>query len=144
MTTVLGFDFGLKRIGVASGQSITGTASPLPEIPARDGIPDWNVIARLIDEWQPARVLVGEPSNMDGTDSDMARRARKFANRIHGRFGVPIVLVDERLTSFEAKQLVKDRYGHQDFGQYAVDSIAAVLIIEHWFASTDSPLQKSE
>ncbi len=135
MTTVLGFDFGLKRIGVASGQSITGTASPLPEISARDGVPDWNAVGALISEWSPDLVLVGEPSNMDGTDSDMARRARKFANRIHGRFGVPIAMVDERLTSFEAKQLVKERYGHQDFGRYAVDSIAASLIIEHWFAS---------
>ncbi|OZG75145.1 Holliday junction DNA helicase RuvA [Hahella sp. CCB-MM4] len=135
MTTVLGFDFGLKRIGVASGQSITGTASPLSEIPARDGIPDWNIIGNLVAEWTPDMVLVGEPSNMDGTDSDMARRARKFANRIHGRFGVPVTMVDERLTSFEAKQMVRERYGNQDFGKYAVDSIAAVLIIEHWFAS---------
>ncbi len=135
MTTVLGFDYGLKRIGVASGQSVTGTASPLPEISARDGVPDWQVVGKLLAEWQPAVVLVGEPANMDGTDSDMAKRARKFANRIHGRFGVPIAMVDERLTSFEAKQMIKERYGAKDFGVWAVDSIAAVLIVEHWFDS---------
>ena len=112
---------------------MTGTASPLKEVTARDGVPDWAVIGKLLEEWKPALVLVGEPANMDGSDSDMARRARKFANRIHGRFGVPIAMVDERLTSFEAKQMVKERYGAQDFGTWAVDSIAAVLIVEHWF-----------
>jgi len=142
VTTVLGFDYGLRRIGVATGQSVTGTASPLVEIAARDGVPDWVVIGKLLNEWKPSLVLVGEPINMDGSDSDMAKRARKFGNRIHGRFGLPTAMVDERLTSFEAKQIVKERYGAQNFGAWAVDSIAAVLIIERWFETQNSSVDE--
>jgi putative Holliday junction resolvase len=120
LTSVLGFDFGLRRIGVAIGQTLTRTASPLAPLAAREGIPDWQAVAGLLGEWQPTVVVVGEPYNMDGGVSDMTRRARKFANRLHGRFGVKVVMADERLTSFAAKEWVKERYGPQDFGKYAV------------------------
>ncbi len=136
MATVLGFDYGLRRIGVAVGQSVTGTANPLKPIAARDGVPSWQAVEQLLTEWQPDLVVVGEPGNMDGSDSDMARRARKFANRVHGRFGVRIQLVDERLTSFAAKQEVIDQHGVQDFGEFAVDSIAAQMIVEQYFAES--------
>ena len=135
---MLGFDFGLQRMGVAIGQSITGTASPLATLKARDGVPNWSDIERLLNEWCPKLVLVGEPCNMDQTDSDMAKRARKFANRIHGRFGIGVEMVDERLTSNEAKQWVIENKGMQDFGQYAVDSLAAMLIVEQWFMGGSS------
>ena len=132
MTSVLGFDFGLRRIGVAVGQTVTKTGSPLATVKAKEGVPDWEVIAKLLNEWKPDLVLVGEPCNMDGSDSQMTQRARKFGNRIQGRFGMKVVMVDERLTSFEAKGQVTERYGPQDFGEFAVDSMAAVLIVEQW------------
>ena len=126
---VLAFDFGRKRIGVAFGQSLTGTAKTLPEISARDGIPDWHIIAGLISEWQPDCLLTGLPLNMDGTENDMCNRARKFARRLHGRFGLPSYLWDERLSSFEAKnERPSDNYKRD-----AVDSLAAVMILESWF-----------
>ena len=83
--TLLAFDFGTKSIGVAVGQRITGTARPLPAIKAQDGTPDWNIIERLLKEWQPDEIIVGLPLNMDGTEQPLTARARKFANRIHGR-----------------------------------------------------------
>lgn len=88
--TLLAFDFGTKSIGVAVGQRITGTARPLPAIKAQDGTPDWNIIERLLKEWQPDEIIVGLPLNMDGTEQPLTARARKFANRIHGRFGVEV------------------------------------------------------
>ena len=100
---VMAFDFGTRRIGVASGQEILGTGKPLTMLPARDGVPDWEQIGRLLKEWQPDRVLVGLPLNMDDTENDMCARARKFGKRLHGRFHVEVEMVDERLTSFEAK-----------------------------------------
>ncbi|WP_111642344.1 Holliday junction resolvase RuvX [Marinimicrobium alkaliphilum] len=132
---MLAFDYGLKNIGVASGQTVTGGANALPALKARDGIPNWDQIKALLDEWRPEKVLVGLPLNMDGSDSEMCARARKFANRIHGRFGVPVELVDERLSSFEAKGEVLAAGGSADFGRNPVDSIAARLILESWLAS---------
>lgn len=130
---VLAFDFGLRRIGVAYGQELLGSARPVTMISARDGIPDWDRMEALIDEWQPDLVVVGLPLNMDGTESDMCARARKFGKRIHGRFHVPVDMMDERLSSFEAKDAVLAEGGSSDFGRHGVDDLAAVLILESWF-----------
>ncbi len=127
--TILSFDYGTSSIGVAIGQSVTGTASALTELRARDGIPDWQSVEALLNEWKPQRVLVGLPLNMDGSESDFAQRARKFARRLHGRFGVSVSLMDERLTTREAKSLA----GHRDsYRDDPVDAIAAKLILESW------------
>lgn len=132
---VLAFDYGTRHIGVAVGQSVTGNAAPLPVLAARDGIPRWEQVAALIDEWQPQRLVVGLPLNMDGSESELAVRARKFASRLHGRFGRPVILWDERLSSFEAKGHLLDR-GRRDFRGSGVDSLSAVVILESWFAGT--------
>lgn len=133
--TLLAFDYGLKNIGTAYGQSITGTATELPPLPARDGIPNWDQIGQLLNEWQPQLLLVGLPLNMDDSESELSQRARKFANRLHGRFGLRVELFDERLTTRLAKEEARER-GHK--GNYAtmpVDSIAARLLLESWFSS---------
>ncbi len=130
---VMAFDFGTRRIGVAFGQELLGKARPLTMLPARDGIPDWLVIEKLMAEWQPDQVVVGLPLNMDDTENDMCDRARKFGKRLHGRFHVPVEMVDERLTSFEAKGEVMAAGGERNFGKYGVDDLAAVLILETWF-----------
>lgn len=130
--TLLSFDYGTKNIGVASGQTITRTATALAPIKARDGVPDWVVIERLLAEWRPDLVLVGLPLNMDDSESEWSARARKFANRIHGRFGVKVELVDERLSTFAAKGEVMERGGSRDYKHNPVDSIAARLILEDW------------
>lgn len=127
---LLGFDYGLKNIGVATGQTLTGVATVQTALRAKDGVPDWQEIETLLREWEPEKVLVGLPLNMDGTESELSARARKFANRIHGRFGVVVEMVDERLSSFEAKGEVMARGGSRDYGKNPVDSIAARLIVE--------------
>jgi putative Holliday junction resolvase len=129
--TVLGFDFGTRKIGVASGQSITGTGTPLTTVPCRDQKPDFECIGALIGEWQPDALIVGLPLNMDGSESESSSRARRFARQLEGRFSLPAWLVDERLSTREARQEMGASYrgGADD----RVDSMAAVLIIESWF-----------
>lgn len=127
---ILAFDFGTHRIGVAFGQELTGTATPLPILPARDGIPDWQQIEGLIQEWQPDAFVVGLPVNMDGTEGPITPRARKFGNRLHGRFHKPIHTMDERLSSIEAKEKLASATQKNSIG---LDSMAATLILESWF-----------
>lgn len=131
-TSLLAFDYGTRNIGVACGQTITRSATVLAPLRARDGIPDWNQIEQLLQEWRPDLVLVGLPLNMDGSESELSQRARKFANRLHGRFGVKTETVDERLSSFEAKGEVMRQGGSRDYKNNPVDSIAARIILESW------------
>lgn len=130
----MAFDFGLRQIGVAMGNCLLGTTTPLPVLRARDGIPQWRELENLVDEWRPDLLVVGEPLNMDGTPSEMGVLAAKFARRLHGRLGVEVVLVDERLSSFDAK-LTSREHGHSgDFKRQPVDSLAAELILQTWLA----------
>lgn len=129
---LLAFDYGTKNIGVACGQTISGTASALPPLKAKDGVPDWTHVEKVLNEWKPDLVLVGLPLNMDDSESELSTRARKFANRLQGRFGVKVEMVDERLSSFEAKGEVMSRGGSRDYNHNPVDSIAARLILEGW------------
>lgn len=136
--TIISFDYGTKNIGVASVSSTLAHPSELPPFKARDGIPNWDEIGKLFEEWHPTQVLVGLPLNMDGSDSELSKRARKFANRLHGRFGVKVEMVDERLSTREAKEEAESR-GHRGNYRYdPVDSIAARLILETWLANQDN------
>ena len=123
--TLLSFDFGLRNIGVAVGRQSTGLSSPLCVLPAKEGKPDWNKVAKLITEWQPELLLVGLPLNMDDTEGDMCQKARKFAKRLHGRYGQTVQMIDERLTSFEAKESAQKK------GR--IDAEAASLLILCWY-----------
>jgi len=126
--TLLAFDFGLKRIGVAVGQTLTGTANPLQTIAVRRDIPDWPAIARLIETWQPNALVVGMPLNMDGTEQQMTRCAKRFGRQLEGRFGLPVHLVDERLSTHEAKT----RLSSVGRGEAEADPVAAQVILESW------------
>lgn len=131
--TLLGFDFGTKSIGVAIGQRITGTARPLTALKAHDGTPDWNAVEKILKEWQPDEVIVGLPLNMDGTEQPLTARARKFANRLHGRFGVKVWLQDERLSTVEARASLFEHGGFRALNKGSIDSASAVVILESWF-----------
>ena len=138
--TVLGFDFGTKKAGVATGQTITTTAAPLAPLVMRDGIPEWPVIEQLIKEWQPQLLLVGLPLNMDDSESELSHLARKFARRLHHRFNLPVLMVDERLTSRAARNVLDD-IGQRRKGKLpSLDSTAAVLMVEAWLASPEMGL----
>jgi len=115
---VLAFDFGLRHIGVAVGQTVTRTASPLETIRATNGRPDWKSVDRLVSDWRPCRLLVGLPLNMDDTESEMSERARVFARRLAARSGVEVTLVDERLATRSATG--------------SSHAAAAALIAESW------------
>ena len=122
---VVAFDFGLRHIGLAVGQGLTRTASDLDEVRANQGKPsDWAAVDTVITTWQPDRLLVGLPLNMDGTESEMSAHARRFARRLEGRYHLPTTMVDERLTSVEARELAES--GESQHG------LAARLIAESW------------
>lgn len=132
--TVMAFDYGLRNIGVAVGNRELRTCQPLAVVSARDGAPDWDAVSALIAEWLPAILVVGEPLNMDGSDSDMSRRALRFSRQLEGRYQIKTTLIDERLSSREAKQRAFD-HGHRgDFGRRPVDADAAALILESWLS----------
>ena len=137
--TVLAFDFGTKNIGAACSASPIAPVQELPPIRAKDGIPDWTELEKLLNEWQVSKVIVGKPLNMDGSESELSKRARKFANRVHGRFGIAVEMVDERLSTREAKEEAVNRGHRGNYGQSPVDSIAARLILETWLQGDDTP-----
>ena len=136
-TTILAFDFGLRRIGVAVGQSVTGSASPLAVIANRDTGIDHDAIRALIREWRPARLVVGMPAHTDGSDSDMRQPVLAFIDELR-RYELPISTVDERYTSVEAERTLKQARAAGTRGRISkedIDSAAAVFIAERYLAS---------
>ena len=131
--SVLGFDFGKKFIGIAIGQELTGSASPLGSVKANDGIPNWDNIEKYLKEWLPDYLVVGLPLNMDGTEQPLTKAAKKFGNRLHGRFGLPVEFQDERLTTADAKERLFAQGGYKNLTKDNVDALSASLIIESYF-----------
>lgn len=131
--TVLAFDFGTKRIGVAVGESLLGLAHPLAGIAEEATEPRFAAIARIIDEWKPRHLVVGLPLATDGAHHEPTRRAQRFARQLEGRFGLPVSLVDERYTSVEAEAEMRDAGAHKAIREKRVDSAAAQLILQQYF-----------
>lgn len=131
--TIIAFDFGTRSIGIAVGQTLTATASPLSAVKAQDGVPDWNLIEKVVNEWQPDYLVVGLPLNMDGSEQELTQRAKKFANRLHGRLGKKVELQDERLSTTEARSRLFEKGGFKSLSKGRVDSQSAVIILESWF-----------
>ena len=127
---IMGFDFGTKKIGVAIGQTVTATATPLSIIRVEKGVPAWCMLEKLINQWKPEHLVVGLPLNMDDSHSNMSRRALKFSSELENRFGIAVSNVDERLSTFEARQLYKS--GRTDSSQEELDDKVAALILESW------------
>ena len=134
--TLLGFDYGRKRIGVAVGQQLTRSATALTTVSARDGKPDWPAINRLIEEWQPDALVVGIPYHMDGTEQDRTHAARRFCRQLEGRYRLPVHQADERLTSF----IVESNLPANKHTRQAIDPLAARLILQDWLQQNE-PLQ---
>jgi putative Holliday junction resolvase len=133
VSQVLGFDFGMKYIGIASGQYVTNTATPLKSIKANDGIPNWDEIDSLVEEWRPQDIIVGLPLNMDGTEQLMTKRARKFGNRLSNRYkNIKVHFADERLSSWEAKEHSDPKL---DFNE--LNAKAAAIILQQWLTSRE-------
>jgi putative Holliday junction resolvase len=135
--TLLSFDFGHRRIGVAVGQTLTATANTLAVIAVANK-PDWQAIAGLISEWKPAALIVGLPLGADGEETDMSRDARRFGGRLQGRYGIDVYFVDERLTSFGAEQRFIDARARGSMRRKDAalkDAMAAQIILENWLQS---------
>ena len=128
-TIVLGFDFGTKRIGIAVGNRLTGTAQPLKILDAREGQPDWDIVAGLISEWGAGALVVGMPYTADGTETEHLLKVKKFKNRLHGRFGLPVFEVDEFQSSYESEGFIK---GSRESKKKNLDAISAAIILERW------------
>jgi putative Holliday junction resolvase len=130
--TVMGFDFGMRHIGIAVGQTITRTAEALTSISAQQGIPDWKQIEKLIAEWKPDALVVGLPLQMDDSEQTVTRHARRFAQKLKQRFHLPVYDEDERLTTVEAREKLFSQGGYRALTKKAIDSMAAKLILESW------------
>ena len=128
--TLLGFDYGTKRIGVAVGQDISRSVTPLTTLPSQNDKPDWDAISKLITEWQPDRLVVGLPLHLDGSVQPLTQKAQRFGNQLKGRYNLPVEMVDERLTSHEAEHELVSRGGKT--AKADIDALAAALILQSW------------
>lgn len=131
---VLAFDFGLKRIGVAVGDLEVRMAHPLETIAEEANDPRFARIGQLIAEWRPVQLVVGLPMSLDGEEHELSKRCRRFANQLHGRFDLPVDLVDERLTSAEAETRLRDMGRAVRANKAAVDSLAAQEILQDYLS----------
>ena len=131
--TALGFDLGLKRIGVASGEHLLGIAHPLTTLNVESNEDRFNQIAKLVDEWKPSTLVVGLPLTLDGEEHEVTLLCKKFARRLDGRFGLPVVMIDERLSSAEASQSLKEIGISGRKQKPMLDQIAAQVILQSYF-----------
>ena len=131
---VMAFDFGLRNIGIAIGQNITKSASTFYAIKAKEGEPDWMKLDSIVKEWEPSLFIVGDPINMDGTKSEFQKRILKFSNDLKRRYAINIYKMDERLTTKEAKERIKDESNGLQASANK-HSISSQIILEDWFRS---------
>ena len=136
MGTVLAFDFGEKRIGVATGETLLGSAHPLTVIHAASNDERLAAIAKLVAEWQPERFVVGLPTHADGTPHDMTRLAARFGERLGRYFKLPVSFADERLTSLDAEARLRETGRNSKSAKPLLDAVAAQLILQTWFESS--------
>ena len=131
--SIMAFDFGTQKMGMAIGQSTIESATPLPLFAMKDGIPDWNQLLKLVREWQPNLFLVGLPLNMDDSESELSARARKFARRLRHQTNIETWMVDERLSTRAARDELSHYHAQGRGKKLSADSLAATLFIESWY-----------
>ena len=136
--TYLGFDYGRKHIGVAVGHGESRMSHALDTVSARQERPDWDHITRLIEEWRPSALVVGLPLNMDDSENDMTRAAKKFGNRLQGRYNLPVHMVDERLTSVMAKNTLQEAGVRYQRRGPNIDKLAAQAILQAFLDERDT------
>ncbi len=137
--TVIAFDFGEKRIGVAVGESALKQAHPLTTIRSEENATRFAAIAALIKEWTPSRLVVGRPLALDGTPHQMTARCTRFANQLRGRFGLPVDYAEERLSSAEAEERLRDTGHTARSAKEHVDALAAQIILQSYFEHSLNP-----
>ena len=130
---IVAFDFGLKHIGMAVGQEITNTAQTFYSLKAESGEPNWDELDIIVRDWQPKLFVVGNPINMDGSDRDIKEKSDKFSNLIRQRYNIPVELMDERLSTREARERMKSDSVHFVEASADTHQISAQIILESWF-----------
>lgn len=131
--TIMAFDFGTQKMGIAVGQSLIQNTNPLALFPMKDGIPNWEDLLKIVKQWQPDLFLVGLPLNMDDSESDLSRRARKFARRLRHQTNIETWMVDERLTTRDARHDLANLQAQGQAKRIPADSLAAGLLLENWY-----------
>lgn len=135
MAVVIAFDFGLKRTGVAIGNTLTASATPECTLHSKDNQPDWDNISKLFSEWKPTQVVVGMPTELDGSESPLTKAVQRFCNQIQGRYNIDVDQENEQFTSIEAARRLKQlrQSGRKKkISKDEVDKIAAAIILENW------------
>lgn len=132
ITTVLGIDYGLKRIGIASGQTITGSATPITTLEQNNGSPDWDALEQLITQWKPQALIVGIPYYLDGKENDMTKIVEAFCLELEQRFPIPVFKINEALSSYEAEQTLKKNTKIGKHNKHEIDKMAAAIIVQNW------------
>lgn len=131
--TIMAFDFGTQKMGMAVGQSLIESSQALALFPMKDGIPDWTNLLKIVNTWQPQLFLVGLPLNMDDSESELSARARKFARRLRHQTNITTWMVDERLSTREARDTLEHYHAQGQGKRLSADSVAAALLIESWY-----------
>ncbi len=135
ITTVIAFDFGLKRTGVAVGNTLTGSASPECTLFSPNESPNWQSISSLFETWKPTQLVVGMPTELDGGENPLKKRIDRFCNQLNGRYNLPVDQENEQFTSIEAAErlkLLRQSGRKQKITKDEVDKIAASIILESW------------
>jgi putative Holliday junction resolvase len=132
ITSVLGFDYGKKRIGIATGQTITSTATPGKTINQIDGNPNWTAIQAEIQQWKPQALIVGMPYHTDGSENKMTAAARQFCYELEKRFKLPVIEVNEALSSQQAEEILSQTIKINKHNKHEIDKMAAAIIVQRW------------
>jgi len=132
ITNVLGFDYGKKRIGLATGLTITGTATPQKTLDQVDGNPDWHAIYAEIQQWKPQLLIVGMPYHTDGSENKMTAAARQFSYELEKRFKLPVIEINEALSSQHAEEILKQEMKINQQNKHEIDRMAAAIIVQRW------------
>jgi len=132
ITSVLGFDYGKKRIGIATGQTITHSATPCKTLRQIDGNPDWSAIAVEIQQWNPQALIVGMPYHTDGSENKMTAAARAFCYELENRFKLPVIEINEALSSQQAEEILKENMKINQHNKQEIDKMAAAIIVQRW------------
>ena len=132
ITSVLGFDYGRKRIGIATGQTITHTATPCKTLNQVAGNPDWQAIESEIRQWKPQALIVGMPYHTDGSENKMTAATRQFCYELEKRFKLPVIEINEALSSAQAEEILKETVKIAKHNKHEVDKMAAAIIVQRW------------
>ncbi|AKC60414.1 Holliday junction resolvase RuvX [Blochmannia endosymbiont of Camponotus (Colobopsis) obliquus] len=132
MTNIISFDFGIKSIGIAVGQHITCTAQPLTSLQAKNGIPNYQCLLNILNEWHPIIGIIGLPLNINGTEQPLTNVTRKFAKYLNKNFNLKIIMHDERLTTIEARDFLFKNDGYHALKKKRIDAVTAGIILESW------------